>query len=157
MDAQDHIGCPIDLASIRMRRDKGQETVKAGHSGEGGRDLFRGQSTGRGEDASVNAAPVVEQVAYGYLQFLELGGCGWGRKVRPSGGLGGPGSKGGGGVERRGRGRTDPVGAKAGEKGGNVPRVRQGESAEGAVVVEGKAKKFGGDRVGFGMVEEGKS
>ncbi len=36
MDAQDHIRCPIDLASIRMRRDKGQETVKTGHSGEGG-------------------------------------------------------------------------------------------------------------------------
>ncbi len=88
MDAQDHIGCPIDLASIRMRRDKGQETVKAGHGGEGGRDLFRGERTGRSADASVNATPVIEQVAYGYLQFLDMGGCGWGRKVRPSGGLG---------------------------------------------------------------------
>ena len=71
-----------------MCRDKGQETVKAGHGGEGGRDLFRGESTGRSEDASVNAAPVIEQVAVGYLQFLELGGCGWGRKIRPSGGWG---------------------------------------------------------------------
>ena len=46
--------------------------------------------------------------------------------VRPSGGLGGPGSKGGGEVDRRGRGRTDPVGAKAGKEGGDVPGVRQG-------------------------------
>ena len=124
MDAQYHVGCPIDLASIRMRRDKGQETVKAGHSGEGGGGLFRGESAGRSEDASVHAAPVVEQVAYRYLQFLGLGGCGWGRKVRPSGGLGGPGTIGGGGVDGRGRGRADTVGAKAGEEGGDIARVR---------------------------------
>jgi hypothetical protein len=76
MDAKDHIGSPIDLASIRMRGDEAKETVKAGHSGEGGGGLFRGESTGRSEDASIRAAPVVEQVAHCYLQFLGLGGCG---------------------------------------------------------------------------------
>jgi len=74
MNAQDHLGCPIDLASIRMRRDKGQETVEAGHGGKSGGDLLGGESTGRSEDASVNTATIVEQVAYCYLQFLELGG-----------------------------------------------------------------------------------
>jgi len=74
MDAQDHIGSPIDLAPIRMGRDKAEETVEAGHGGEGGGDLFRCESTGRSEDASVNTAAVVQQVAYCYLQLLELGG-----------------------------------------------------------------------------------
>jgi hypothetical protein len=74
MDAKDHIGSPIDLAPIRMGRDVAEETVKAGHGGEGGGDLFGGESTGRGEDASVDTAAVVQQVAYCYLQFLELGG-----------------------------------------------------------------------------------
>jgi hypothetical protein len=39
----------------------------------------------------------------------------------------------------------------------DVPGVRQGKSFEGAVMVEGEAKKFGGDRVGFGVIEEGES
>ena len=63
MDAQNHIGSPIDFAPIRMGRDKAEETVEAGHGGEGG-GLFRGESTGRSEDASVNTAAVVQQVAY---------------------------------------------------------------------------------------------
>jgi hypothetical protein len=96
MDAKDHVGSPIDLASIRMRGDEAQETVKAGHGREGGGGLFRGEGAGRGEDPSVHAPPVVQQVAYCYLQFLGLGGCGWGRKVRPSGGLRGPRTIGGG-------------------------------------------------------------
>ena len=63
----------------------------------------------------------------------------------------------GGGADRRGRGRTDPVGAKAGKEGRDIARVRERESFEGAVVVNVKAKKFGGDRVGFGVVKEGES
>ncbi len=105
--------------------------------------LFGGESAGRSKDASVNAAPVVQQVAYCYLQFIGLGGGGWWRIVRPSGGLGGPGSEGGGGVYRGGRGRTDTVGAKASEKGGDIARVRERESFEGSVVVDGETKKFG--------------
>jgi hypothetical protein len=74
MDAKDHIGSPIDLAPIRMGRDEAEETVKAGHGGEGGGGLLGGKSTGRSEDASVNTATVVQQVAYCYLQVFGLGG-----------------------------------------------------------------------------------
>ena len=74
MDAQDHIGSPIDLAPIRMGRDEAEETVKAGQGGEGGGGLLGGKSTGRSEDASVNTATVVQQVAYCYLQLFGLGG-----------------------------------------------------------------------------------
>ena len=49
------------------------------------------------------------------------------------------------------------MGAKAGKEGRDIPRVRERESFEGAVVVDVKAKKFGGDRVGFGVVKEGES
>ncbi len=41
MDAQNHLGGPIDFAPIRMGRDKAEETVKASHGGEGGGGLFR--------------------------------------------------------------------------------------------------------------------
>jgi hypothetical protein len=68
-----------------------------------------------------------------------------------------PGTIGGGGVDGRGRGRADTVGAKAGKEGGNVTRVRQEESVGGVVVVKVEAKKFCGDRVGFGVIEEGES
>ena len=78
MDAQDHIGSPIDLAPIRMGRDKAEETVEAGHGGEGGGGLLGGKSTGRSEDASVNTATVVQQVAYCYLQL-------WGEESGPVG------------------------------------------------------------------------
>jgi hypothetical protein len=77
MDAQDHIRCPIDLASIRMRRDKGQETVQAGHGGEGGGGLFCGESAGRGEDTSVNAAPVASIASSLLLPAIPW--IGWGR------------------------------------------------------------------------------
>ena len=40
-----------------------------------------------------------------------------------------------GGVDRRGRGRTDLVGAKAGKEGSDIPGIREGESFEGAVMV----------------------
>ena len=36
-------------------------------------------------------------------------------------------------------------------------RVREREIFEGAVVVDDEAKKFIGDRVGFGVVKEGES
>ncbi len=157
MDAKDHIGSPIDLASIRMRGDKAKKTVEASHGGEGGGDLFSGEGADGREDTHIHTAPVVQQVAYCYLQLLGLGGEGWRRKFRPSRGLGGPGSKGGRDVERRGRGRTDPVGAKAGKEGGDIAWVRERESFEGAVVVHLEAKEFGGYTVGFGVVKEGKS
>jgi hypothetical protein len=73
MDGQNHFGGPKDFASIRMGRHKAKETVKAGHGGEGGRGLFRGESTGGGEDAGVYTPPVVEEVAHRDLQLLDLG------------------------------------------------------------------------------------
>ena len=102
MDAQNHLGGPIDFAPIRMGRDEAEETVKAGHGGEGGGDLFGGERAGGGEDARVYTPPVVEEVAHRDLQFLYLGRGGWGREVRPSGGLGGPGTIGGGKGKMRG-------------------------------------------------------
>jgi hypothetical protein len=46
-----------------MRRDKGQETVKASHGGEGGGGVFQGERAGGGQDARVNTALVVEEEA----------------------------------------------------------------------------------------------
>jgi hypothetical protein len=67
MDAQDHVGCPIDLATIRMVRDKAKEAVEVRDGGEGGSRLFRGEGAGRSENSSVHAPPVVQEVAHGYL------------------------------------------------------------------------------------------
>ena len=78
-----------------------------------------------------------------------------GEESGPVGDWGGSGTIGGGGIDGGGRGRTNPVGAKAGKEGRDIARVRERESFEGAVVVNVKAKKFGGDRVGFGVVKEG--
>ena len=66
-----------------------------------------------------------------------------GEKGQAQWGTGGPGIQRRGGVDRRGRSRTDPVGAKASEKGGDIAMVRERESFEGSVVVDGEAKKFG--------------
>jgi hypothetical protein len=75
MDAQDHSEGPIDLAPIRMSRDKAEEKVKAGHGGKGGGGLFRGESTGGGEDARIYyIPPVVDEVAHrNDMQFFDLG------------------------------------------------------------------------------------
>ncbi len=48
------------------------------------------------------------------------------------------------------------MGAKAGEDGRDIARVRQGERSSGVVVVEGEIKEFRGDGMGFHVVEEGK-
>ena len=123
MDAQNHLGGPIDFAPIRMGRNEAEEAAEASYGGEGGRNLFRGESAGGGEDARVYTPPVVEEVAHRDLQFLDLGRGGWGGEVRPGGGLGGPGTIGGGGVEGRGRGGADSIGTKTGKEGGDIARV----------------------------------
>jgi hypothetical protein len=86
MDAKDHIGNPIDLAFIRMRGDEAEETVEAGNGREGGRCLFGGKGAGGGEDASIHAATVVQQVAErcdrstaGSLRLPATPLIGWGR------------------------------------------------------------------------------
>ncbi len=40
IDAQNHLGDPIDFVPIRMRQDKAEETVKASYGGERGGGLF---------------------------------------------------------------------------------------------------------------------
>ncbi len=60
MDAQNHLGGSIDFAPIRMGEDKAEETVKAGHGGEGGGCLFRCEGTGGGEDARVYISCISE-------------------------------------------------------------------------------------------------
>jgi hypothetical protein len=69
MGEKDRIGSPIDLASIWMRENEAEETVKA--------SLFSGESAGGGKDASVHAALVVEQIAY-LLWLGKKGQVQWG-------------------------------------------------------------------------------
>jgi hypothetical protein len=47
----------------------------------------------------------------------------------------------------------DAKGAKAGEESGDIARIGDSEGVVGAVMMEGEAKKFGGDRVGFDGIE----
>jgi hypothetical protein len=59
-----------------------------------------------------------------------LGRGGWGRGVRSSRGLEGPGSVGGGNVDGGGGSGANAVRAKAGKKGSNIAGVRERERAE---------------------------
>jgi hypothetical protein len=86
-----------------------------------------------------------------------LGRGGWGRGVRSSWGLGGPGSIGGGNVDGGGGNGANAVRAKAGKKGANIAGVRERESVRRAVVMEGETKELGRDGVGFAMIEGGKA
>ncbi len=54
--------------------------------------LFGGKSTGSREYTAIYAPSIVEKISYGDLQFFKVGRGGWRRDVRPSRGLGGPGS-----------------------------------------------------------------
>ena len=100
MDAQDHIGSPIDLATIRMLGNKPKQASESRHSGVSGGRLFGRESTRGWKDAGVHAPPIVKEVANGHLKLLHLGGRGGGGEVRAGGGLGGVGSVGGGGIIR---------------------------------------------------------
>ncbi len=97
MDAQDHIGSPIDLASIRMLGNKPKQTSEARLSGESGGRLFGSENTRGLEDAGIHAPPIVKEISNGNLELFDLGGRGGGGEVRSGGGLGGLGSVGGGG------------------------------------------------------------
>jgi hypothetical protein len=106
MDAKDHIGIPIDLASIRMRGDEAKETVKVDHGKEGSGDLFSGERAGGRQDASVHTAPTVEQVAHCYPPAVPW--IGWVRL----GGTEGPGTIGGESVEGREEAGQTPLGQR---------------------------------------------
>ena len=154
MDAQDHVGSPIDLATIRMLGNKPKQASEARQSRESGGRLLGSESTRGLEDAGVHAPPIVKEVAYCHLKLLHLGGRGRGGEVRAGGGLGGFGSVGGGGIDGGRSGGGNTVGTKTGEEGGDVARVGEGERTRGAVVVDGKSQKFGGDGVSFAVVGE---
>ncbi len=74
MDAQDHIGSPIDLATIRMLGNKPKQTSEARHSGESGSRLFGSESTRGLKDSGIHAPPIVKEIADGHLELLDLGG-----------------------------------------------------------------------------------
>ena len=139
MDAQDHVGSPIDLATIRMLGNKPKQASEARQSRESGGRLLGSESTRGLEDAGVHAPPIVKEVAYCHLKLLHLGGRGRGGEVRAGGGLGGFGSVGGGGINGWRSGGGDTIGTKTGEEGGDVARVGEGERTRGAVVVDGEA------------------
>jgi hypothetical protein len=67
--------------------------------------------------------------------------------------LRGSGTIGGRGVYGRGGSVGDAGRSEAGEKGGNVTRIGDGESAGRAVVGKREAKERGSDRVSFYVVE----
>jgi hypothetical protein len=123
MDAQNHLGGPIDFAPIRMGPDKAEKTVKARNGGEGGGDLFRSERAGGGEDARVYTPPVVEEVTHRDLQFLYLGREAGGVRSGPVGDWKGREPEEGGGVEGMGRGGTDSIGTKTGAEGRDIAGV----------------------------------
>jgi hypothetical protein len=60
-------------------------------------------------------------------------------------------------IDGGGRGRFDPVGAKAVEQSVHVAWIGKRESALGAVVREGEAQELGGDGVRLHVVNTGKT
>ena len=106
-----------------------------------GRGLLRGEGTGGREDAGIHCPTIVKQIANGYLQFFGLAGSGGGRVVEVGGALRGRGTVGGRGVDGR-RGSVGDAGrSEAGEKGGNIAGIGDGESAGRAVVRQREAKE----------------
>ena len=147
---------PEDLDPVAVHRRKAKKTVQVGHGREGGGGLCAGQRTGGGEEAAVHTAPVIQEIAYCYLQLLPLGsGGGWG--VNGGGRLRGGRTVNGGVIDGGGRGRFDPVGAKAEEQSVHVSWIGKRESALGAIVGEGEAQELGGNGVRFDMIKTGKT
>ncbi len=58
-------------------------------------------------------------------------------------------------VDGRGGGRFDAEWAETEKEGIDIAGVREGDGSSGAVMVNGEAKKFGGDGVRLDMVEGG--
>ena len=74
------------------------------------------------------------------------------RSGPPSGGLGGPGSEDGGGIDGGGLAGWHTERTKTSEKVSGVAGVRDSEGFGKAVVGDGEAKEFRSDGVGFGVV-----
>ncbi len=58
---------PFRWAETKLRRRLRRDMMKRGR-------LFRCEGEGGDEDAGAHTPPIVEEVAYDYLQLLELGG-----------------------------------------------------------------------------------
>ena len=130
-----------------------EEAVESCDGGGGGGGLLRGEGTGGREDAGIHCPTIVKQIANGYLQFFGLAGSGGGGVVEGGWALRGSGTIGGRGVDGRGGSVGDAGRSEAGEKGGNVTRIGDGESAGRAVVGKREAKERGSDRMSFYVVE----
>ncbi len=108
-----------DLAAVGVGRSVAQKAVEVDHGVRRGVGLFGAEGAGGGEETGVDGTTIVQQVAYGYLQFFGLGGSGWRGSVESGGRLGGTGSVGGRCVYEGGGGVFDAKGAKAGEESGD--------------------------------------
>jgi hypothetical protein len=143
---KDHVGGTENLAPIAMGRHIPQQTVEFGHSVSGGAGLGAGEVAGGGENPPVDTPAIVQQIAYGDLEFFALGRCSEGGQV-------GRGTLGGGGailrrcIEGRGGGWFNAKGAETLEERVDESGVGDGESALCGVVMDGGAKELVGDRV----------
>jgi hypothetical protein len=88
------------------------------------------------------------------LEVVLLGGGGWGGDI-VSGRLRQSRAVGRGGVNSRGGSRFDAEGSEAEKEGVNVAGVRKADGTGDAVMVDGEAKKFGGDGMRLNVVERG--
>ena len=119
--------------------------------------LFGAECAGGGEKAGVDRTTIVQQVAYGYLKFFGFVGRGRGGIVEGGGRLGGTGPVGWGGVYEGGGSGGNTKGTKASEESGDIAGIGDSECVLGAVVMEREAEKFGGDGVGFDVVQGGQA
>jgi hypothetical protein len=94
--AEDHVRSAEDFDAIGMRGGVSKEAVESGHGVGGGMSLLRGQSAGGGQETRVHSAAIVQEVAYGYLEFLCLRGGGWRGGVKGGRRLGFAGAEDGG-------------------------------------------------------------
>ena len=78
-DVKGHCRGPEDFHSVAMSGREAKKAVQVGHGRQSGMGLCAGQRTGSGEDATIDAPRVVQEIADCYLQFFLLGrGSGWG-------------------------------------------------------------------------------
>jgi hypothetical protein len=97
--------------------------------------LFGTEGASCGEETSVYGTTVVQQVAYGYLKFFGLGGCGWGGSVEGGRRLGVAGAVGWRDVYEGGGSVGNTKGTKASEKSGDIAGIGDSECVLGAVVL----------------------
>jgi hypothetical protein len=66
-NVQDYVRGAENLSPIAVSRDKAQQTVELCHGMSGGAGLGAGEVAGGGQDPSVDALAIVQQIAYDYL------------------------------------------------------------------------------------------